>query len=109
MKWIPCALLALLTAVPVHAQDMYPSRPVHIVVPFPSGGVADPLARVMARHLSQKWKQPVIVDNRPGASGNIGMAEGALAKPDGYTLVLAATGNLTVNPHLFKLPFDITR
>ena len=109
MNWIALAAFAFLIAGPAHAQDPYPSKPVRIVVPFPSGGVADPLARVVARSLSQKWGQPVIVDNRPGASGNIGMAEGAMAKPDGYTLVLAATGNLTVNPHLFKLPFDITR
>jgi len=109
MKWIALAALAFVIAGPSHAQDPYPSRPVHIVVPFPAAGVADLLARVVARRLSDKWGQPVIVDNRPGASGNIGMADGALAKPDGYTLVLAATGNLTVNPHLYKLPFDITR
>jgi len=109
MKWIALAALAFVIAGPSHAQDPYPSRPVHIVVPFPAAGVADLLARVVARRLSDKWGQPVIVDNRPGASGNIGMADGALAKPDGYTLVLAATGNLTVNPHLYKLPFDVTR
>jgi tripartite-type tricarboxylate transporter receptor subunit TctC len=107
MKWIALAAVAFAAAVPAQAQDPYPSKPVHIVVPFPSGGVADPLARMLAGRLSQKWGQPVIVNNRPGASGNIGMSDGALAKPDGYTLVLAATGNLTVNPHLFKLPFDI--
>jgi tripartite-type tricarboxylate transporter receptor subunit TctC len=109
MKWIALAATAFFIAGPAQAQDSYPSRAVHIVVPFPSGGVADLLARVVARALAQKWKQPVVVDNRPGASGNIGMAEGALAKPDGYTLVLAATGNLTVNPHLYKLPFDVRR
>jgi tripartite-type tricarboxylate transporter receptor subunit TctC len=88
----------------------YPSRPVRIIVPFAAGGVADALPRIVGEKLSQKWGQSVIVDNKPGASGNIGMAEGARAAPDGYTLVLAPAGNLTVNPTLFpKLPFDTQR
>jgi tripartite-type tricarboxylate transporter receptor subunit TctC len=79
---------------------------VRIIVPFAAGGVADLLPRIVGQKLSEKWGQPVVVDNKVGASGNIGMAEGARAAPDGYTLVLAPTGNLTVNPFLFKLPFD---
>ena len=103
------ALLSLL-AVPVAAQEGYPSKPVRIVVPYPAGGVADLLPRTVGAKLSEKWKQPVVVENKPGASGNIGMAEGARAEPDGYTLVLAPTGNLTVNQFLFKdLPFDVSR
>src|SRR5881394_1094071 len=89
------------------AQESYPAKPVRIVVPYPAGGVADLLPRTVGQKLSEKWKQPVVVENKPGASGNIGMAEGARAEPDGYTLVLAPTGNLTVNPFLFKdLPFN---
>jgi tripartite-type tricarboxylate transporter receptor subunit TctC len=92
------------------AQEPFPSKPVRIVVPYPAGGVADLLPRTVGAKLSEKWKQPVVVENKPGASGNIGMAEGARAEPDGYTMVLAPTGNLTVNQFLFKdLPFDVAR
>jgi len=103
------AALAFALGVPLlaFAQEAYPTRPVRIVVPFAAGGVADALPRIVGEKLSQKWTQPVIVENKVGASGNIGMAEGARAAPDGYTLVLAPAGNLTVNPTLFpKLPFD---
>jgi tripartite-type tricarboxylate transporter receptor subunit TctC len=106
------AMIVLAAAVvsQAHAQDSYPSRPVRIVVPYPAGGVADLLPRTVGAKLSEKWKQPVIVENKPGASGNIGMAEGARAEADGYTMVLAPTGNLTVNQFLFKdLPFDVAR
>jgi tripartite-type tricarboxylate transporter receptor subunit TctC len=103
-------LLALVTAASVHAQEPYPSKPVRIIVPYAAGGVADLLPRIVGEKLTQKWGQPVIVDNKVGASGNIGMAEGARAAPDGYTLVLAPAGNLTVNPTLFpQLPFDTAR
>lgn len=91
------------------AQD-YPSRPVYIIVPFPAGGPADLLPRMIGEKLSQKWGQSVVVENKPGASGNIGMAFVAQAPADGYTLALAPTGNLTVNQTLFKnLPFDTAR
>jgi tripartite-type tricarboxylate transporter receptor subunit TctC len=112
MRFTAKLLLALLPliAVPLAAQEGYPSKPVRIVVPYPAGGVADLLPRTVGAKLSEKWKQPVVVENKPGASGNIGMAEGARADPDGYTLVLAPTGNLTVNQFLFKdLPFDVAR
>jgi len=102
--------LAIALALAALAQDVYPSKAVRIIVPYPAGGPADLLPRVVGEKLSQKWGQPVIVENKPGASGNIGMAEGARAAPDGYTLVLAPTGNLTVNPALFpNLPFDVAR
>ena len=104
-------LLAALALVPVlaMAQD-YPNKPVRIIVPFAAGGVADLLPRMVGEKLSQKWGQPVVVENKVGAAGNIGMAEGARAAPDGYTLTLAPTGNLTVNPSLFPdLPFDTAK
>ena len=89
------------------AQDGYPAKPVRIIVPYAAGGVADALPRIVGDKLAAKWKQPVIVDNKPGASGNIGMEEGARSEPDGYTLLLAAAGNMTVNPVLFgNLRFD---
>ncbi|MEP7058947.1 MAG: tripartite tricarboxylate transporter substrate binding protein, partial [Caldimonas sp.] len=103
------AALAFAAAAPLaaQAQDNYPARPVRIIVPYAAGGVADALPRIVGEKLTQKWKQPVIVENKPGASGNIGMEEGARAEPDGYTLVLAAAGNMTVNPILFRnLRFD---
>jgi tripartite-type tricarboxylate transporter receptor subunit TctC len=103
------AALALVLAFPLAAQESFPSRPLRIVVPYPAGGVADLLPRTVGQKLSEKWGQPVVVENKPGASGNIGMAEGARAAPDGYTLVLAPTGNLTVNQFLFKLPFDVQK
>jgi tripartite-type tricarboxylate transporter receptor subunit TctC len=88
----------------------FPSKPVRIIVPFAAGGVADLLPRIVGEKLAQKWGQPVIVENKVGAAGNIGMAEGARAAPDGYTLLLAPAGNLTVSPKLFpSLPFDTYR
>lgn len=104
--WIAAAVLPLAAT----AQENYPAKPVRIVVPFAAGGVADLLPRIVGEKLSRKWGQPVVVENKVGASGNIGMGEGARAAADGYTLVLAPAGNLTVNPTLFpNLPFDTHR
>src|SRR4051812_28212804 len=101
-------LVAMLMTPLALAQNAWPTKPVVIIVPFAAGGVADLLPRIVGAKLSDKWKQPVIIENKVGASGNIGMAEGARAAPDGYTLVLAPAGNLAVNPILFKnLPFDV--
>jgi len=104
------AVLALASPAPAQTASNFPSKPVRIIVPFAAGGVADLLPRIVGEKLTQKWGQPVIVENKTGAAGNIGMAEGARAAPDGYTLVLAPAGNLTVNPKLFRnLPFDTQR
>jgi tripartite-type tricarboxylate transporter receptor subunit TctC len=93
---------------PAVAEDAkYPSQTIRIVVPFAAGGTADALARVVAENLAQRWSSPVIVENKPGAAGNIGMAFVAKAAPDGYTLALVPVGNAAVNPSLFKdLPYD---
>jgi tripartite-type tricarboxylate transporter receptor subunit TctC len=93
---------------PAFAEDAkYPSQTIRIVVPFAAGGTADALARVVAENLAQRWSSPVIVENKPGAAGNIGMAFVAKAAPDGYTLALVPVGNAAVNPSLFKdLPYD---
>jgi tripartite-type tricarboxylate transporter receptor subunit TctC len=89
------------------AQSAYPDRPVRVIVPFPAGGPADALARIVGDKLSQALGKPFVVDNRVGAGGNIGMEQGARAAPDGYTLILAPVGNLTVAPALYaKLPYD---
>jgi tripartite-type tricarboxylate transporter receptor subunit TctC len=99
-----------LVAAPAVAQTDYPSKPVRIIVPFGPGGAADTLPRLLAQHLSPMWGQPVVVENRTGAAGNIGMEQGAKAAPDGYTLTSAPVGNLAINPHLYsKLSFDVLK
>lgn len=108
-RGVVAAALALALPLAAAAQETFPSKPVRIIVPYPAGGVADLLPRTVGQKLSEKWGQPVIVENRPGASGNIGMELGARSPADGYTIVLAPTGNLTVNPFLFKLPFDVVK
>jgi tripartite-type tricarboxylate transporter receptor subunit TctC len=102
------AALACLTALmsAAGAQE-WPTRPLRIVVPFPAGGSADVQSRVIAEALAQSLGQPVIVDNKPGAGGNIGAAEAARAQPDGYTLFMATTGTHATNINLYKsLPYD---
>src|SRR5580704_14476865 len=102
--------LALALGAQTGRAETYPARPIRFVVPFPAGGVADTVARVVADKLSERLGQRLIVENRPGAAGNIGMAAVANAAADGYTLVLAPSGNLTVNQSLFKnLQFDTAR
>jgi tripartite-type tricarboxylate transporter receptor subunit TctC len=104
------APLALPLAARAGWAETYPSRPIRFVVPWPAGGVADTVARVVADKLSERIGQRLIVENKPGAAGNIGMAQVAAAPADGYTLVLAPTGNLTVNQSLFRnLQFDTAR
>lgn len=80
----------------------YPSRAITFVVPFPPGGVTDATARLAARKLSEDLKQPVIVENKPGAAGTIGAGSVARAEPDGYTLLVGSMANMIVNPNVFK-------
>jgi tripartite-type tricarboxylate transporter receptor subunit TctC len=93
-----------LAAAPVFAQgtDNFPNRAVTIVVPFPAGGATDITARLVAEGLSKKWGQPVVVENKPGAGGNVGSEYVARAAPDGYTLVLGVTGSHGINTSLYK-------
>ncbi|NUZ07941.1 Bug family tripartite tricarboxylate transporter substrate binding protein [Piscinibacter koreensis] len=95
------------------AQDpaaSYPSKPIRIIVNFPPGGTVDTLARIVGQKLNDKFGQPVIVDNRAGAGGNIGAQAVAVAEPDGYTLLASPPGPLTINENLYKsLPFDPSR
>jgi tripartite-type tricarboxylate transporter receptor subunit TctC len=99
--------IALLAAGPAaHAID-YPTKPIRIIVPFTPGGASDIMARVIAQKLTASMGQPVLVDNKPGAGGNIGTDLGAKAPPDGYTLLLGSAAPLVVAPATFKsLPFD---
>jgi tripartite-type tricarboxylate transporter receptor subunit TctC len=95
-----------LLAAPAFAQA-WPTRPIRIVVPFPPGGINDILARPLAQRMQAEWGQPVVVENRPGAGGNVGADLVAKAAPDGYTLLLGSLGPLVVNADLFeRMPFD---
>jgi tripartite-type tricarboxylate transporter receptor subunit TctC len=99
-------LAALLASFPLHAQD-WPTKAVRIIVPFPAGGSADLMPRAVAEKLSEKWGQPVIVDNRPGAAGNIGADVVFRADPDGYTLLSSPPPPLVINKLLYpKLSYD---
>jgi tripartite-type tricarboxylate transporter receptor subunit TctC len=111
LRLAAAAFGAIVSGAAAHAADgSYPSRPVTVVVPFGAGGVADALPRIVGQKLNEMWGVPVVIENRPGASGNLGMAQVARAAPDGYTLGLAPTGNLTVNPLLYtNLTFDTAR
>jgi len=96
----------LTTLQPALAQD-YPSKNVTMVVPFPPGGGTDTGARIIAQNLAERWKKPVIVENKPGAAGNIGVDFVAKARPDGHTLLVGNIGTQAINPLLYKnLPFD---
>src|SRR5262245_53213225 len=100
--------LVLLLIHPVgQAQEAWPSRPVRIVVPSSPGGGTDVYARLVAQALGDSLKQQFVVENRPGASGNIGAAVVAKAAPDGYTILVSANPALSVNPSLYRnLPYD---
>ena len=105
------AIFSALAAAPATAQTTdYPNRPVRIIVPQTAGGAVDIVARAIAQKLSESWGQQVIIDNRPGANGIIGMEAVAKAKPDGYTLGAPFTSVLAINPFVYKtLPYDAFR
>ncbi|MFL5065942.1 MAG: Bug family tripartite tricarboxylate transporter substrate binding protein, partial [Xanthobacteraceae bacterium] len=99
-------LAALIAPSAVSAQD-YPSRPVKMIVPVPAGGITDVLARILQEPLTRKWGQPIVIDNRPGAGGNLGTEAAFKSDPDGYTVLFSIPGPFTVNPTLYqKLNFD---
>ncbi|HEV2976540.1 MAG TPA: tripartite tricarboxylate transporter substrate binding protein [Casimicrobiaceae bacterium] len=98
-------LLALSAA--AAAAQPYPSKPIRLVVPFPAGGTTDILAREVGQRLSLSLGQPVVIDNRPGAAGNIGSELVAKSAPDGYTLLMATVGTHAINPNLYaRIPYD---
>ena len=107
MVTLMAALLGMASAM---AQTGFPNKLVRIIVPFPAGGSADVLARIVSEKLSSKWGQPVLVENRVGAGGNIGAEAVYRADPDGYTLLSSPPGPLAINHNLYKqLPFDATK
>ena len=100
------ALLCLLVTALSHAQS-FPAKPIRLVVPYPAGGATDMMARLVAQKLTDSLKQQVVVDNKPGAGGNIGVEMVAKAPADGYTIGISATNSFAINPHLTKkLPYD---
>src|SRR5262245_29076963 len=108
---LSCALVVAAavahTALPAAAQT-YPSKPIKIVVSTSAGGATDIMARILGHHITTRTGQPHVIDNRAGASGNIAMEAVAKSAPDGYTLGFANTGNITINPYLFKsMSFDL--
>jgi tripartite-type tricarboxylate transporter receptor subunit TctC len=106
-RWLALAIAAL-AALAAHAQ--YPDKPIRLIVPFAPGGVTDTSGRVIAEALGKRLGQSIVVENRAGASGNIGTQQVVNAAPDGYTLVLGFDGTLVINPHVFtNFPFDVTK
>ena len=100
-------LASLVAMVPYAQAQDYPSRAVRIIVPFPAGGTADAMPRVVADYLSRKWGQPVVIENRSGAGGNVGAEAAYKSEPDGYTLLSAPAPPLVINHNLYpKLGFD---
>ena len=104
------AVALMLLATPCLAQATYPNKQVRLVVPFPAGGSADILCRIAGERLSAAWNQPVIIDNRAGAGGNVGAEIAYRADSDGYTLLCSPPGPLAINHNLYRtLPYDWTK
>jgi tripartite-type tricarboxylate transporter receptor subunit TctC len=102
--------LLLMAAGPAFAQGAYPGKQVRMIVPFPAGGSADILCRIAGEKLGAAWNQPVIIDNRAGAGGNVGAEIAYRAEPDGYTVLCSPPGPLSINHNLYKtMPYDWTK
>ena len=104
---IAAAAAVFLFAAPAAQAQTYPNKPIRIVVPFAAGGTSDILARALGPHLTTAWGQPVIVENRTGANGNVGADNVAKSAPDGYSMLLSDVGALSINPSVYPdMPFD---
>jgi tripartite-type tricarboxylate transporter receptor subunit TctC len=106
---LAAGIIALLPLAGSASAQPYPTRPIHFIMPFPAAGPADILARLYADRLSQMWNQPVVVENRPGATGSIGTEFVVRAPPDGYTLLFSVDLPITMAPALLKVPYDPQR
>ena len=110
LRFVPLITTFLLAVAGAALAQSYPAKPVRVVVPFSPGGVADSSARVVADRLGARLGQAIVVENRPGASGNLGTAAVAAAAADGYTLLLGFDGTMVINPHVYSsLPWDTLR
>ena len=111
MRWIAdLAAAACLLASPAAWAQTYPAKPIHILVPYAPGGIADIASRILGAKLTEAWGQQVVVENRPGGNGFIAMSAAAKGAPDGYTLVMATIGEAAIAPVLFKdAPYNIER
>ena len=110
--WMAAGALAIAgaTTTAAIAQQNYPARPIRVIIPYPPGGTSDILARLISKHITESWKQQLIVDNRTGANGNIGLELTARATPDGYTVVLTDIGNAVLNSILYAKPgYDLLK
>src|SRR3954471_16525354 len=104
VRMLAAILLAALISEPASAQaPRWPDKPVHMIVPFPAGGPLDVVARLFAAPMAERLGQPFLVENRPGAAGNIGMEVAAKAAPDGHTILWSLDSMLTVNPIVYKV------
>ncbi|MGZ8230774.1 MAG: Bug family tripartite tricarboxylate transporter substrate binding protein, partial [Burkholderiales bacterium] len=109
-RMLALALFCAFTSPAAFAAESYPTRPIRFIVPFPPGGGTDAFARILSPKLTEYLGQQIIVDNRAGAQGNIGTAAAAKAPADGYTILLAHQGAMTINPHLYSnTGFDTLR
>ena len=102
LSWLTTAALTISAAGPAQAQTHWPDRPIRVLLPFPPGGPSDIVMRLAAEKMQATLKQPVVIDNKPGAGGNLGSAEVARAAPDGYTWLWGTDTLVTVNPHVYK-------
>jgi tripartite-type tricarboxylate transporter receptor subunit TctC len=106
MKSFIFSIAFLAFAVPASAQN-YPNHSVRVIVPYTAGGGTDTVGRAISQRLSEKWGQPVVVENRPGAGTSLGADMVAKAAPDGYTLLFSDSSSFVINPHIYEiLPFD---
>src|ERR1700720_3021690 len=108
-RTITVAAFLVVFATPVNAES-FPERPVRILVPYAPGGITDIAARIVGAKLGEYWGHQVVVENRPGGNGLIAMTAAVRADPDGYTLVMASGGDVSLNPALLeKMPYDVER
>jgi tripartite-type tricarboxylate transporter receptor subunit TctC len=107
MRKLLAIALSLLAAGLASAQEVYPSRPITMVVPYPPGGVTDTLARLLTEHMRTALGQPIVIENVGGAGGSVGTGRVARAAPDGYTIVLSNSENFVLNPAVLTLPYDV--
>src|SRR2546423_14135399 len=104
------ALVSLCGNIDASRAQTNPTKPIHLVAPYAPGGIADIAGRLIGQKLTEAWGQQAVVENRPGGNGFIGVTAVTRAAPDGYTLLVATAGDITINPALFKdIPYDVAR